>query len=167
MKKVWQRIDDPKRGDCLKCTVCALLDLEYDDVPNFVEHGDDWWTMLCDTFREHGYKVGDLYLYNPNILYIENPTGCCFEKNYVYEDYTLSALKKEHGINGLFLASVYSPKYTSPSEHPVAHLHSVLCDINYNIVFDPQRNYENILSYPFANIIGYNGIRGVDAIEKL
>jgi hypothetical protein len=40
MKKVWQRIDDPKHGDCFKCSVRTLLGLEYDDVPNFVEYGD-------------------------------------------------------------------------------------------------------------------------------
>lgn len=37
MKKVYQRIIDPKKGDCFKCCIASLLELDYDEVPNFVE----------------------------------------------------------------------------------------------------------------------------------
>ena len=71
------------------------------------------------------------------------------------------------GIDGLFLASVYSPKYTSANEHPIDHLHSVLCDIDFNIVFDPQPVYEKVVNYPYSRLIGYNGIRSIDIIRKI
>ena len=80
---------------------------------------------------------------------------------------TMLSIKPEYGIDGLFMASVYSPKYTTPNEHPMNHLHSVLCDINFNIVFDPNQEYEKVINYPYSKIIGYNGIRGIDIIKKL
>lgn len=70
------------------------------------------------------------------------------------------------GLDGLFLASVYSPKYTNAEEHPIAHLHSVLCDVNFNVVFDPQKAYSGIVRYPYSGIIGYNGIRGIDSVRR-
>lgn len=73
----------------------------------------------------------------------------------------------KYGIDGLFLASVYSPKYSDPNEHPMSHLHAVICDKNFNIVFDPNPNYDGILCYPYSKLIGYNGIRAIDTFNKL
>ena len=164
MEKVYQRIDDPLHGDCFKCSVCTLFGLGYDEVPNFIEYGDYWWVMTAKFFADRGYIIGEPYLLNPNVPSLENPTGGCFNENFVEYNGTLKNLKTKHGINGLFMATVYSPKYTNPSEHPIDHLHSVLCDINFNVVFDPQKKYEGIVKYPYADIIGYNGIRGIDTI---
>lgn len=167
MNKVYQRIIDPGKGDCWKCSICTLLGLEYEAVPNFVEYGDMFYEMAVELFKQHGYKLTGSYLYNPNACYLENPTFNVYEDSKPPRKATLEAIKPEYGINGLFLASVYSPKYTTPNEHPIAHLHSVLCDINFNIVFDPNKEYENVVNYPYSKIIGYNGIRGIDKILKL
>lgn len=167
MKKVYQRIDSPNNGDCFKCSICSLLELDYDNVPNFVEYGNEWFIKAYNFLEKLGYELYSETLWNPNIHYLENPTECCFQDNGIAKDYSLDALKPEHGINGLFLAGVYSPKYTNPNEHPIKHLHSVLCDSNFNIVFDPQKNYENIKTYPYAKLIGYNGIRTIDTIRKI
>lgn len=166
MRNIYQRIVDPKRGDCYKCTICALLDLGYDDIPNLVEY-DDWLQRAADIFAEHGYKYTGKALWNPNVMYLENPTDNVWEDKKAYEPLTLNAIKPEMGINGLFMASVYSPNYTNPNEHPINHLHSVLCDINFNIVFDPNFEYEKVVNYPYSKLIGYNGIRMVDIIEKI
>lgn len=166
MKKIYQRIDDPRKGDCWKCTIATLLGKEYEEVPNFIEFDDDWFVETEKFFKENGYELGK-YLYNPNACFLENPTANVYEDTQTLKELTLDAIKPEYGINGLFLASVYSPKYTNPNEHPIDHLHSVLCDINFNIVFDPQPAYEKVVNYPYAKLIGYNGIRGIDIIKKI
>lgn len=166
MTPVYQRIDDPARGDCFKCCVRTLLGLDYDDVPNFVELGEKWWEITCDTFLECGYVLGERSYLNPNVPLLENPVAGCFYAGMVASDCTFGALRMSDGVDGVFLAHVYSPKYTNASEHPISHLHSVLCDVNFNIVFDPQKDYEGIVRYPYSGIIGYNGIRGIDSVRR-
>lgn len=167
MKKIYQRIDDPKHGDCYKCAIASILDLEYEDVPHFVDMGEDWLLEAQKFFREHGYDYSGKELHNPNVMYLENPTNNVWEDKFAYEECTFKAIKPEYGINGLFMAGVYSPKYTNPNEHPINHLHSVLCDIDFNIVFDPQPEYEKVKNYPYSRLIGYNGIRSIDIIRKI
>lgn len=169
MKPVYQRIVDSKIGDCFKCCICSLLELDYDSVPNFIElEGENAWYLAAqELFKKHGYKFHADTLYNPNLVYLENPTEYCFEQRYIEERFFLGNLKEEDGIDGYFLASVYSPKYTSASEHPINHLHQVLCNKNFEIVFDPCPEYKGILEYPYAHLIKYNGIRAIDTIKKL
>ena len=81
------------------------------------------------------------------------------------QSFAYSSVK--YDIDGLFLAAVYSPGYSNPNEHPMSHLHAVICDINYNIVFDPNPKYKDILCYPYSKLIGYNGIRTIDTFNKL
>lgn len=167
MKKVYQRIDDPRHGDCYKCAIASILDLEYEDVPHFVDMGEDWLMEAQKFFREHGYDYSGKELYNPRVAFLENPTWNVWENVWPIDECTFNALTPDMGINGLFMAGVYSPKYTSPNEHPIDHLHSVLCDINFNIVFDPQPEYEKVVNYPYSRLIGYNGIRSIDVIRKI
>lgn len=167
MKPVYQRINDPKRGDCFKCAICSLLELDYDSVPNFVELGEKWFKEAMNVFYEHGYELGAKTLWNPNVHYLEDPTTTCWTKRVLCPSMSLDAITPDDGINGLFLASVYSPKYTNANEHPINHLHSVLCDINFRIVFDPQEDYMHIISYPYAKLIDYNGIRAIETIRKI
>jgi hypothetical protein len=167
MKKIYQRIDDPRHGDCFKCAIASLLDLEYEEVPHFIEMGDNWVVETQNFFAKHGYNWTGRMLYNPRMVFLENPTWNLYENLWPFEECTFSAIKPEYGINGLFLAGVYSPKYTTPSEHPVSHLHSVLCDIDFNIVFDPNPEYEKVVNYPYSRLIDYNGIRTIDIIKKL
>ena len=169
MKKVYQRILDPKHGDCLKCAICSLFGLDYETVTNFSElYGSGEWFVQASKFIEKlGYEYSADTLWNPNINFLENPTDCCFNDRNVAADKTLDALTPQDGIDGLFLAAVYSPGYSNPNEHPMSHLHAVICDINYNIVFDPNPKYKDILCYPYSKLIGYNGIRTIDTFNKL
>lgn len=168
MKPVFQRIIDSTKGDCLKCCICSLFELDYDDVPNFVEY-TRWYEMLVEFLKVRGYEIRYEYLHNTNTHYLENPTAYCFETSNFVEEYSIERLKEspEFGINGLFLASVYSPKFTSVYDHPIAHLHQVICDADCNIVFDPNPEYKGIIEYPYARLIGHNGIRAIDALLKL
>lgn len=167
MIKVYQQIISSTKGDCFKAAICSLLELDYDKVPNFVEH-NDWLSLAIDVFKEQGYKFGEKWLYNPNIRYLENPTDDCFDGPInISKTHSLNGLKLTDGINGLFLASVYSPKYTNLNDHPADHLHSVICNYNFDIVFDPQPEYQNIKFYPYSSLIGYNGIRDIICINKI
>ena len=167
MKKVYQRIHDPRRGDCFKCCIASILELEYDDVPNFIEMGEKWVEETQKFFAQHGYEWTGRGLYNPRIAFLENPQFNLYENTWMENECTFNVLKPEYGIDGLFLADVYSPKYTNPNEHPIAHLHSVLCDMYFNIVFDPEEEYKNVRNYPYSRLIDYNGIRSIDIIKKL
>ena len=167
MRKVYQRIDDPRHGDCYKCAIASLLDLDYDDVPHFIEFGDEWLAKASEFFKEHGYNYTGRELYNPRVAFLENPQFNLYEDTWMETECTINVLKPEYGINGLFLAGVYSPKYTNPNEHPIEHLHSVLCDIECNIVFDPSPEYAKVKNYPYSRLIGHNGIRSIDIIEKI
>ena len=166
MRKVFQRISDPRHGDCFKCVVCSILDLDYDTVPNFIDMGEEWWKAAQDVFSKNGYVLSDSSLFNPKVNFLESPTAFCFDGLRQDEDMLLSAIRPDYGIDGYFLAAVYSPKYTNTSENPITHLHSVICDIDFNIVFDPHPDYAGILRYPYADLIGFNGIRQIDIIRK-
>lgn len=168
MKKVFQRIDDPKRGDCFKCCICSILELDYDAVPNFIEFPDDtWFTEAVKFFKQHGYELTIDGLENPNVHFLENPTENCFKDLICNPERSLERLKPEDGIDGVFLASVYSPGFTNAEEAPWMHLHSVLCDIDFNIIHDPKEAYADVINYPYSKLIGYNGIRAVELIHKL
>lgn len=165
MDLVYQRIISPTHGDCFKCCLCTLLGLKYEEVPNFVEM-EHWFARAYDFCEALGYELACDTFYNFNIHFLERPTAYCFEEPRFAEWMSIENVKEEDGLNGLFLASVYSPAYTSADEHPMAHLHQVLCDADFNIVFDPNPNYKNIREYPYAKLIGYNGIRTIDTIKK-
>ena len=167
MKKIYQRIDDPRHGDCYKCAIASILDLEYDEVPHFIEFGENWLLEAQKFFKEHGYDYSGKELYNPRVAFLENPTWNVLENVWPVDHCTFNVLTEDMGINGLFLASVYSPKYTNANENPTAHLHSVLCDIDFNIVFDPQKEYEKVVNYSYSRLIEYNGIRSIDVIKKI
>lgn len=166
MKRVYQRVIDPNNGDCMKCSVATLLQLNYEDVPDLCNAA--WHKTLKMFMREHGYDYDYDVIWNPNVGYLENPTAWCFMKDPERDPVDFFPnLKQEYGVNGLFLATVYSPKYTNPNEHPMSHLHAVLCDIDFNIIHDPQPEYKGILHYPYSQIIGYNGIRSIEIIRKI
>ena len=169
MKRVYQRINSPTIGDCFKCAICSLLELDYDSVPNFSElyENGEWFIKAYKMFESLGYEFSADCLWNPNVRFLENPTEFCFKDSEIDPEKTLAALKPEDGIDGLFLATVYSPKYTTPDEHPMRHLHSVLCDEHFNIIHDPQKDYEGIIRYPYAKLIGFNGIRAIDTIRRI
>lgn len=150
MKHIFQKIVDPIKGDCLKCAVASLLDMEYDEVPNFIEYGVNATTKLVEFMNEHiNNRPEYMFTYfNPNICDEDYPYG------------TLLDLPSSPSINGLALGVVASPVYHDSAVIPEqqVYTHSVIIDANCNIVFDPNPNYQNLEKYPFADTIGFNGI---------
>jgi len=54
MKPVYQTIFDNKIGNCLQACVASILELELEDVPNFMEAGDDW----ADEYGRFMFRFG-------------------------------------------------------------------------------------------------------------
>lgn len=160
MKKVYQRISDKGRGDCMQCVMATLFGDEYEDVPAFIEYLN-WWELMVEYALTKGYEyVGMLHNRNWNILL--NPTVECKEDMNFHKDMLLNKenLAKREGINGLFFATVLSPKYFTWREQ---NCHAVIIDKDLNIVFDPQKEYQNIKAYPLTSILGNNGV--IDIID--
>jgi hypothetical protein len=164
MKKVFQTVVDRGKGNCMQAALASLFDLELEQVPNFADYGltdGKWFHPFWDFILSQGYEYsGTLYnvkdsLVRGNIEWYEK----------VKDTDRFSELKDLDGINGLFYAAVYSPKFFDANDKTPA-THAVLIDKEFNIVHDPNPAYQNIESYPKSDVLGYNGIIDIYVIDK-
>jgi hypothetical protein len=147
MKKVFQTIIDPEKGNCMQAAFASMFDLRLNQVPNFIEMGEEWFTEIQKFVKTCGYEhVTDLY----------NGDG-------VLDEFHIKQINNYTGVNGFFIASVGSPKYYS--SHGSTHI--VVADKNLEIAHDPSPAYQEIKDYPDSDIIGYHGIRQIWIFEKL
>lgn len=151
MKKVYQTIIDPGKGNCMQAAVASLFEEELENVPNFISFGDDWWQEFVKYFESKGYKE-TTYLYNP-ILFPET-----------LPEWSLDRLEEFEGIKGLFYATVNSPKF-NPEGLPSGITHAVIVNKDFNIAHDPNPANVNI-KYPLHEE-KYNGIRSIEIFEKV
>ena len=156
--------NNPKTGNCMQAAIASLLDLSLEDVPNFIEFDDGYYKPLYKLLCEQGYSY-DGVLFNKNYSTINTPTYECFNERKWHRRSILTPKKlyKEPGADGFFYAGVLSPglfKWSSQITH------AVIIDKDFNIVHDPNPNYQDILSYPLASLLGYNGITDVLLINK-
>lgn len=136
----------------MQAAIATLFGKELDDVPNFIEHGEDWSTVFFNYAMSEGYRF-EATLYNFDAHPDINRDGNRFDE-----------LKDYEGVNGLFYAAVFSPGFYHPDQKsPVKH--AVLVDKELNIVHDPNPNYEGIEKYPRADEIGCGGITEVFILE--
>lgn len=158
MKKVYQTIVDEGHGNCMQAAFASLFDLEFKEVPEFIEMGDKWFKPFWNFLDEHGYKY-DGMLWNKYYNMLWHTKKDCWEKPKYRRSgiITPKRLYKEEGVNGLFYAGVLSPKYFSWGARNDT-THAVIIDKDYNIVFDPNKEYENLYQYPLAPLLRYNGI---------
>lgn len=150
MKQVFQRIVDEGYGDCMKCAVATLLGLEYEDVPHFLDF-ENPNSKMADFMMDNGFEY-------EGVLY-----------NYPDSEYsTIHQLKDCDGINGLFYASVFSPKYYNEENGINGHQigHAVLINKKFEIVFDPNPSYQDLEKYPASEEMGFNGIKNVYIFSK-
>lgn len=156
MIRVMQTISAPenkeepaKSGNCLQAATASILEIPLDDVPHFLSFGNLWWEKYCEYFFSIGYRV---------VKYISNPRRL----GYLGED-EFNIIQDMPGINGYFMGTVLSPRfYNFDNLHAT---HAVIIDKDYNIVHDPYYPPETV--YPHADRLGYNGIVGIDIIEKI
>ena len=53
--------DTDSRGDCLKCCLASLLELDYEDVPHFAAMGDRWWTEWTNWLADRGWLLASAH----------------------------------------------------------------------------------------------------------
>lgn len=128
MKKVYQTIVDKGNGNCMQAVVASLFELELEQVPHFLEHGEDWYRVFYDFFTERNL---DLCYMNKDI-------------------HGLEMLRKiaefDGGINGFLYGAVPSQTFEDTT-------HAVVVDLNLNIVHDPNPN-QKALSLSPEDVLG-------------
>lgn len=169
MKRIFQKVvASDGTGDCARAAVASIMDMEYDEVPDMSPGTGNQAGIMMNFMRDHGYKYhGMLFNRNYSILYFANQFEYCKGEYIQLEELLINKtnIDKLKGINGLFLAAVLSPKFTIPHSGTWGH-HQVICDSNFNVVFDPSPEYQDIKQYPLTDLIGYNGICHIDIYEK-
>lgn len=147
MKKVYQSRVDKSHGTCMQAAMASLFEMFIEDVPNFIEMGDEWWYNLRKFYKERGYSHG---CYNPNGKI----------------DTAKKALEFDGGINGYWFASVESVNLGKDVWH------AVIIDKDLNVVHDPNpNNYghvykpEDILSIDVCKDNWHIGLDGDLIIE--
>lgn len=116
---------------------------------------------------ERGYKYEGTKM-NKNWSIMCTPTYECFHKVKFHKPQMLTKklLYNEEEVNGLFYASVLSPKYFNHSSGFTAQ-HAVIIDRDFNMVHDPNPEYQKILNYPLASLLKYNGVIDVFLINPV
>ena len=147
MKKVFQSRIDKNHGTCMQAVIASLFEMFIDDVPNFIELGDEWWSEMDYFYKERGYILS------------------CFNPNERIE-LTKQVLEHDGGINGYWYASVESINLGKDVWH------AVIIDKDLNVVHDPNpNNYghvykpEDILSIDVCKDNWHIGLDGNLVIE--
>lgn len=154
MIKVYQTIINKDTGNCTQAVIASLFELPLEEVPNFISFGGKWIDVLWKFVRERGYEFEGT-LHNTKF-----PVG----NEFADRPSDIPKLKEMSGVNGFFYASVLSPKYYTKGNF---NSHAVVVDKNCNIVHDPNPEYQNIKSYPEADIIGFGGVTNVTMINPI
>lgn len=167
MKEVYQTIVDKNNGNCLQAATASLFELPLESVPHFISFGDDWFKMYYEFLWSLGYEHSH-FAYNP---YYEKLKGEVLDEkhfNRAEERWKnhLQETKKLDSVDGLFLATVCSPKYFSLEDKQFT-THAVLVNTNMEIVFDPNKDYTGLKKYPYADELGSNGVTTVYVVEDL
>jgi hypothetical protein len=167
VKPVYQTIIDPKRGNCMQAAIASLLGKELDEVPNFIDLGEQWLTSMNNFMKENGYEWKGM-LWNKNFTMLTSPTAGCFKEQKWAEHLIISPenLGRFDGVKGFFYASVLSPKFFNLSDG-FLNQHAVIIDGKFNVVHDPNPEYKDVIEYPLAQLLGYNGIVSIDLYEKI
>lgn len=155
MIPVYQTIVDPGKGNCLQAAVASLVELPLDQVPPFIELKDPW----IDVLRKWLPTVGHCF-----VTRLHNPSQLGWAGEWEMEE----RLMQYRGVKGFYLASVLSPKYFSAESYCIgaAITHAVLIDQQYNVVHDPNPEYnKGDMKYPLHAQLGINGVITVTIIQ--
>lgn len=70
MIPIFQQIVDKGRGDCFKCCVASIFELDYDQVPNFIEDPSNWMDLAANKWLEQfGYKMLSIIINDKHDIY--------------------------------------------------------------------------------------------------
>ena len=167
MNKIYQTIVEAGNGNCVAACVASILNKGLDDIPP-LSPDDAQMRNLIDFMKGIGYDYKGS-LYNKNYWILQHPNSIyCFENTDWYEPQILTKEKISDmsGIDGLFLAVVYSPKFSNFRFGSDRGTHQVIVDKDLNIVHDPNEGYKDIIRYPLSDLLGLNGIIYIEIFEK-
>lgn len=156
MTPVYQTDFSNGSGNCLQASLATLLDLPLESVPHF-RVMDGWFATMFSWLRENGYE------YHGAIRNPRNLGGWG-------EDKMKTLGEKSHGVNGYYLATVYSPNLSDfglwKTRSGNVSTHAVVIDVDYNIVHDPNPAYKDLFDYPLEHWLDYHGVIEVWMIER-
>lgn len=137
MHKIHQTIVDKGNGNCLQAAIASLFNLQLEQVPHFIEYGNEWYPMMAQFYDLKGYEIGILGMH-----------GTCINE-------ARKCLHFDGGVNGYFAASVPSQVYKDVT-------HAVIIDMDLNIVHDPNPNGKALLLGPedIIDVTFVNGYKG-------
>jgi hypothetical protein len=157
MKKVYQTIISGTNGDCMRAAVASLLEIPLESVPDFKSFGLEWNSKFFEFINHSEDFEYEGCINNPKDL------GA-------WGDSRMEKIKDEIGVDGLFLATVYSTKYFNAEDYcnnKRVVTHSVLIDWDYNIVHDPNPEYDpKLTDRPMSEQLGCNGVICVFLINR-
>ena len=124
MKKVFQTIVSPNHGNCMQAVVASLFDLELEQVPNFIELGDRWYSAIHGFFKDRGYGFNNINLHA-----------------WVDTQKLKEVARRDGGIEGYLYGVVKSQTFEGGT-------HAVVVDTDLNIVHDPNPNQKALSLKP-------------------
>jgi len=116
MKRVFQSRIEKKHGTCMQAEIASLFEMFIDDVPNFIEMGDEWYYAYVKFYKDRGYSH----------ICSFNPKGRM--------DLIKQVLEHDGGVNGYWGATVESVNLGAEVTH------AVIVDKDLNVVHDPNPN---------------------------
>ena len=118
MKKVFQTVVDSGKGNCMQAAIASLLELDLEDVPNFIEFvGKGQWLKTMHGFlNEKGYDA----------ITVGKSKGQGTQ-------WLKDLAKFDNGVNGYLYASVPSRTFENGT-------HAVIVDTDLRVVHDPNPN---------------------------
>jgi hypothetical protein len=139
----------------MQAAIASLFDCELQEVPNFIEYKEGWFSPLWEFIKPRGYEYNGTLYWNAEL-----------------EKFGLEKIKYSEGVNGYFYASVCSPGFNPEGDHR-GTTHAVIINKNLEVVWDPNPKYMALheshgdkFSYPGGHR-KYQGILYVHLIEKL
>lgn len=122
-------------GDCVRTCIASLLDMSIDDVPNFMDNADDWYTPAKRWLKDRGKKFIELRYYNE----IGDP---------LTDMVTLNRAWVGDGEYVMLLGKSPRPKKDGSTKY-----HAVVGQTSgwgFDIVHDPHPDNTNIVGEPYA-----------------
>ena len=155
MKPVYQTIFGKENGNCLQAVVASVLELPLDEVPHFISFGDEWLDSYREFMLSKGFDILGMLC---------NPKDIGQDGGY---DFVQAVAQKGCNFNGLYIATVYSPKHCNLNAFKTGKnvgYHAVVVDLDLNIVHEPNLAYKGV-TYPLSDLIGYNGLVSVEIFK--
>ncbi len=131
MKLVDQRLIHPKRGDCMRCTLATILDLDYEKVPDLAgidTDGGPWFAVMWKFLSDNGFEFVGTYSNANGPLDFEDLRSRC------------------PGVNGLYMGFGPSPRFEGVT-------HAVVIDGQGQIVHDPHPSRAGVLALTGVDMI--------------